>query len=367
MTLGDFWFIVAAIFWVGFFVLEGFDFGVGMLHAILGRNDLERRVLINAIGPVWDGNEVWLIVAGAVLFSAFPGWYATMFSALYLGLVLLLVALIVRGLSFEWQRKFDDPRWRTFWRVGLTVTSALIPFLLGLALGDLLHGLPINSDHVYTGGFWHLFTPFGVWSGITLVVLSLLSGTTFLTLKTTGELHERAQRAATVVGVVAVVVTFGFMTWVHVGLSTGFVPEPLEALALLAVIVAAWAARERADGWAFMAACVGIGGTVGSLFNRALPTGDDLEHQPRVQPDGQQHGEPAVHVEGDDRDRRDLSADRGRRTRPGRTRSSAGGSRYRRRTATMTVLLRRCRGRRRTPAGRSSLAGTPQTADRELL
>ncbi|HEY6473171.1 MAG TPA: cytochrome d ubiquinol oxidase subunit II [Acidimicrobiales bacterium] len=271
MTLGDFWFIVAAIFWVGFFVLEGFDFGVGMLHAILGRNDLERRVLINAIGPVWDGNEVWLIVAGAVLFSAFPGWYATMFSALYLGLLLVLVALIVRGLTFEWQRKFDDPRWRTFWRVGLTVTSALIPFLLGLALGDLLHGLPINSDHVYTGGFWHLFTPFGVWSGITFVVLSLLSGTTFLTLKTTGELHERAQRAATVVGVVAVVVTFGFMTWVHVGLSTGFVPEPLEALALLAVIVAAWAARERADGWAFMAACVGIGGTVGSLFNELFP------------------------------------------------------------------------------------------------
>jgi cytochrome d ubiquinol oxidase subunit II len=271
MTLGDFWFIVAAIFWVGFFVLEGFDFGVGMLHAVLGRNDMERRVLINTIGPVWDGNEVWLIVAGAVLFSAFPGWYATMFSALYLGLVLLLVALIVRGLSFEWQRKFDDARWRTFWRVGLTVSSALIPFLLGLALGDLLHGLPINSDHVYTGGFWHLFTPFGVWTGITLVVLSLLSGTTYLTLKTTGELRDRAQRAATAIGVVAVIVTFGFMTWVHVGLSTGFVPEPLEALAFLAVIVAAWAVRERADGWAFMAACVGIGGTVGSLFNELFP------------------------------------------------------------------------------------------------
>jgi cytochrome d ubiquinol oxidase subunit II len=271
MTLGDFWFIIAAIFWVGFFVLEGFDFGVGMLHAVLGRNDLERRVLINAIGPVWDGNEVWLIVAGAVLFSAFPGWYATMFSALYLALVLVLVALIVRGLSFEWQRKFDDPRWRSFWRWGLTVSSALIPFLLGVALGDLLHGLPINSQHEYTGGFWQLLTPFGLWTGLTFVVLSLLSGATFLSLKTTGEMHERAQRAATAIGVVAVVVVIGFMTWVHVGLSTGFVPEPLEALALLAVIVAAWAARERADGWAFMAACVGIGGTVGSLFNELFP------------------------------------------------------------------------------------------------
>ncbi len=311
MTLGDFWFIVAAIFWVGFFVLEGFDFGVGMLHAILGRNDLERRVLINAIGPVWDGNEVWLIVAGAVLFSAFPGWYATMFSALYLGLLLVLVALIVRGLSFEWQRKFDDPRWRTFWRVGLTVTSALIPFLLGLALGDLLHGLPINSNHVYTGGFWHLFTPFGVWSGITFVILSLLSGTTFLTLKTTGELQERAQRAATVVGVVAVVVTFGFMTWVHVGLSTGFVPEPLEALALLAVIVAAWAARRARRRLGLHGGVRGHRGHGGVALQRAFPTGDDLEHQHRVQPDGQQHGEPVVHVESDDRDRRDLPPDRG--------------------------------------------------------
>jgi cytochrome d ubiquinol oxidase subunit II len=271
MTLGDLWFIIAAIFWVGFFILEGFDFGVGMLHALLGRNDIERRVLINAIGPVWDGNEVWLIVAGAIIFAAFPGWYATMFSTLYLALVLTLVALIVRGLTFEWQRKFENPRWRTFWRWGLTVSSALIPFLLGLALGNLLHGLPINSQHQYTGGFWHLFTPFGVWSGLTFVVLSLLSGSTFLALKTTGELRERAHRTATAVGVVAIVVTIGFMTWVHVGLSTGFVPEPLEALALLAVIVAAWAARERADGWAFMAACVGIGGTVGSLFNELFP------------------------------------------------------------------------------------------------
>jgi cytochrome d ubiquinol oxidase subunit II len=271
MTLGDFWFIIIAIFWIGFFILEGFDFGVGMLHSFLGRDDAERRVLINAIGPVWDGNEVWLIVAGAALFAAFPGWYGTMFSALYLAMVLILVALIVRGLTFEWQRKFADPRWRLFWRWGLTIGSALIPFLLGVALGDLLHGLPINKDHQFTGGFWQLLTPFGLWTGVTLLVLSLFSGATFLSLKTTGELHDRIQRAATAIGLVAVIVSFGFMTWVHVGLSTGFVPEPLEALALLAVIVAAWAARERAEGWAFMAACVGMGGTVGSLFTELYP------------------------------------------------------------------------------------------------
>ena len=271
MTLGDLWFIVDVLFWVGFFVLEGFDFGVGMLHSFLGRTDTERRVIVNTIGPVWDGNEVWLIVAGAVIFAAFPSWYATMFSTLYLALVVLLVALMVRGLAFEYQRKFDDPRWRSTWRWGLTIGSALIPLLVGVALGDLLHGLPINKAHQFTGSFWTLLTPFGLWTGVTLLVLTLLMGATYLTLKTTGELHKRAQRAAVAIGALAVVVTFGFMTWLHVGLSTGFVPKPIEALALMAVIAAAWLASTKADGWAFTAAAVGIAGTVGSIFQELFP------------------------------------------------------------------------------------------------
>ena len=271
MTLGDLWFIVDVLFWAGFFVLEGFDFGVGMLHSFLGRTDTERRVIVNTIGPVWDGNEVWLIVAGAVIFAAFPSWYATMFSTLYLALVVLLVALMVRGLAFEYQRKFDDPRWRSTWRWGLTIGSALIPLLVGVALGDLLHGLPINKAHQFTGSFWTLLTPFGLWTGVTLLVLSLLMGATYLTLKTTGELRKRAQRAAVAIGALAVVVTFGFMTWLHVGLSTGFVPKPIEALALMAVIAAAWLASTKADGWAFTAAAVGIAGTVGSIFQELFP------------------------------------------------------------------------------------------------
>ncbi len=271
ITLGDFWFLIAAIFWAGFFVLEGFDFGVGMLHSFIGRNDIERRVLVNTIGPVWDGNEVWLIVAGAVIFAAFPGWYATMFSSLYLALVVLLAALMARGVSFEYQRKFDDPRWRNSWKWALTVSSALIPLLLGVGLGDLLHGLPINSAHEFTGNFFDLLTPFGLWSGLTMLVLSLLMGATYLTLKTTGELHERAQKASVVIGAVAVVVTFGFMTWIHVGLSTGFVPKPVEALGLMAVIGAAWAAEAKAEGWAFTAAALGMAGTVGALFSELYP------------------------------------------------------------------------------------------------
>ena len=270
-NLGDLWFVIAAIFWVGFFVLEGFDFGVGMLHSFIGRNDLERRVLVNTIGPVWDGNEVWLIVAGAILFAAFPGWYATMFSALYLALVVLLAALMARGVSFEYQRKFDDPRWRSSWRWALTVGSALIPLLLGVGLGDLLHGLPINSSHEFTGNFFDLLTPFGLWSGLTMVVLSLLMGATYLMLKTTGELHDRAQKASAVIGAVAVLVTFGFMTWIHVGLSTGFVPKPIEALGLMAVIAAAWAAQAKAEGWAFTAAAIGMAGAVGALFSELYP------------------------------------------------------------------------------------------------
>jgi len=270
-NLGDLWFVIAAIFWAGFFVLEGFDFGVGMLHSFIGRNDLERRVLINTIGPVWDGNEVWLIVAGAILFAAFPGWYATMFSALYLALVVLLAALMARGVSFEYQRKFDDPRWRSSWRWALTIGSALVPLLLGVGLGDLLHGLPINSSHEFTGNFFDLLTPFGLWSGLTLLVLSLLMGATYLTLKTTGELHERAQKASATIGAIAVVVTFGFMTWIHVGLSSGFVPKPIEALGLMAVIGAAWAAQAKAEGWAFTAAAIGIAGAVGALFSELYP------------------------------------------------------------------------------------------------
>ncbi len=271
ISLADLWFVIAAIFWTGFFVLDGFDFGVGMLHSFIGRNDLERRVLVNTIGPVWDGNEVWLVVAGAAIFAAFPGWYATWFSSLYLAVVVLLAALMARGVSFEYQRKFDNPRWRTSWRWALTIGSAFIPFLLGVALGDLLHGLPINSSHNFTGNFFDLLTPFGLWTGLTFLVLSLFMGATYLTLKTTGELHDRAQKASVAIGAVAIVVTFGYMTWIHVGLSTGFVPKPVEALGFIAVIAAAWAAEAKAEGWAFTAAAVGIAGAVGSLFSELYP------------------------------------------------------------------------------------------------
>ncbi len=269
--LNNIWFIIIAVFWVGFFVLEGFDFGVGMLHSFVGRSDAERRVAVNSIGPIWDGNEVWLVVAGAAIFAAFPSWYATMFSTFYLALVVVLVALIVRGLSFEFNRKIDNPRWRATWRWSLTIGSLLIPFLLGTALGDLLHGLPIDSAHNYTGNFAGLLVPFGLYTGLTFTVLSLFLGAAYLTLKTEGDLHDRVARLSGRLGWLAALITFGWLTWIHVGLGGGFFPNPLEVLALVTVIGAALLAESRAEGWAFAGAAVAMGSAVGSLFFELFP------------------------------------------------------------------------------------------------
>jgi cytochrome d ubiquinol oxidase subunit II len=194
-----------------------------------------------------------------------------MFSTFYLALLIVLVALIGRGVSFEFQRKIDDPRWRATWRWSLTIGSALIPLLLGTALGDLLYGLPINSDHNYTGSFWGLLVPYGLYTGLTLTVLSLFLGANYLTLKTDGALHQRCARLSGRLGWPAAAVTFGWLTWSHVGLSVGFVPNPIDALAFIAIVAAAWLAETRAQGWAFAAAAVAIGSVVASIFFDLFP------------------------------------------------------------------------------------------------
>jgi cytochrome bd ubiquinol oxidase subunit II len=269
--LNNIWFIIIAIFWVGFFILEGFDFGVGMLHSFVGKNDGERRVVVNSIGPIWDGNEMWLVVAGAATFAAFPSWYATMFSTFYLPLLIVLVALIVRGVSFEFSRKIDSPRWRSAWRWSLTIGSLLIPLLLGTAFGDLLHGLPIGSAHNYTGDFVGLLVPFGLYTGVTLTVLSLFLGAAYLSLKTTGELHARVAKLSGRLGWLAAVVTFGWLTWIHVGLGVGFLPNPFQVLALAAVVGAAMFAESHSEGWAFAAASTAIASVMGSIFFELFP------------------------------------------------------------------------------------------------
>jgi cytochrome bd ubiquinol oxidase subunit II len=271
MQLHTLWFIVLAILWVGFFVLEGFDFGVGALHALLGRTDTERRVAINTIGPWWDGNEVWLVVAGAGTFAAFPAWYATMFSALYLALLLVLVALMARGVAFEFRGKSDDPRWRAVWTWCMTLGGILIPLLLGVGLGDLLHGLPIDAQHNFTGDFFDLLTPYGLWTGVTLLALCLLHGATFLKLRTTGEVRARARAAARPLGWLAIALTVGFAIWTRNITGPARVPGPLEVLAIIAVTFAARLAVSDRDGWAFSASAVTIAASVGSLFVALYP------------------------------------------------------------------------------------------------
>jgi cytochrome bd ubiquinol oxidase subunit II len=266
-----FWFIVIAFLWMAFLVLEGFDFGVGILHSAVGSDDATRRAAINTIGPLWDGNEVWLIVAGAAIFAAFPGWYATMFSGMYLAMVLLLAALIIRGVAFEYRGKRDAARWRRTWDGLLTAGSLLAPLLIGIALGDLLNGLPINSSQNYTGSFWDLFQPYAVFTGVTLVSICVLHGATFLGIKTIGDMHERSQQIARRVAPVTGALVLGFVIWTHVTSSTTFFLNPIELFAVLAAIAAVWLVYDHRDGLAFAATTAMMAACVLSIFVRLYP------------------------------------------------------------------------------------------------
>ena len=266
-----FWFILIAILWTGFFVLEGFDFGVGMLHSAVGRDEAGRRAAINTIGPLWDGNEVWLIVAGAAMFAAFPGWYATMFSGMYLALALLLGTLIIRGVAFEYRGKRDATSWRRTWDVCLTVGSLLAPLLIVVALAGLVHGLPINSAQNYTGSFWDLLQPYPLFTGVTLVLICALHGATFLSLKTTDDMHERSRQLARRIAPFTSAAVIGFVIWTHVTYSSTFFLNPIELLAILAVLTAVWLVYDQRDGFAFAATTVTIASCIVAIFVGLYP------------------------------------------------------------------------------------------------
>jgi cytochrome d ubiquinol oxidase subunit II len=271
MTLVPFWFIVIAILWTGFFVLEGFDFGVGMLHSVVGRDDAERRAAINTIGPLWDGNEVWLIVAAAAMFAAFPGWYATMFSGFYLAFVLILVALIIRGVSFEYRGKRDAARWRRTWDGLMTTGSFAAPLLIGVALGDLLAGVPINSSQEFTGSIADLLQPYALLTGITLVLICVMHGATFLALKTIGQMRDRAGRTARRVAPATGAAVVAFAIYTHVEASSTFFLNPVELLTILAVIAAVWLVYGNRYGFAFAATTVTIAAAIVSIFVGLYP------------------------------------------------------------------------------------------------
>jgi cytochrome d ubiquinol oxidase subunit II len=272
MTLPIVWFWVVAFLWTGFFVLEGFDFGVGMLHKVVGRTDTEQRVAINTIGPFWDGNEVWLIVGGAAIFAAFPGWYATWFSALYLAVVLLLVALMARGVSFEFRGRMDSARWRHTWSWCLTVGSALCPLLLGVALGNLLAGLPVDADEEFTGSVADIVTGYGLLVGVTMLALCVLHGATFLVLRTDGLVRARAHRIASVALWPTAALLVAFAVWTP-SLSDAPALRSIgpPVAALVAVLAAAALLRAHRDGWSFAATAVGMALTVVSVFTNLYP------------------------------------------------------------------------------------------------
>jgi cytochrome bd ubiquinol oxidase subunit II len=271
MAFVPFWFILITILWTGFFILEGFDLGVGMLHGIVGRDDAGRRAVMNTIGPLWDGNEVWLIVAAAAIFAAFPLWYATMLSGFYLPLVILLVALMMRGVSFEYRGKSPGERWRGNWSRALTIASFFVPLLIGIVLGDLLHGLPINASHEYTGSFWDLLQPYGILTGVTLVGICVLHGATFIAMKTDGEVRDRAQRTARLAAPFVALLVIAFIAWTHVLATGGAFLNPVELIACMAVIAAALQAAGRHEGWAFTATTVTIAICIITIFTRLYP------------------------------------------------------------------------------------------------
>jgi cytochrome bd ubiquinol oxidase subunit II len=275
MTLADFWFILIAVLWTGYFVLEGFDFGVGILLPVLGRDDTDRRVIINTIGPLWDGNEVWLLTAGGATFAAFPLWYASMFSGFYLALLIILVALIVRGVCFEFRSKVDSPRWRASWDRAIFGGSLVTALLWGVAFANIVRGVPLNAAHVYTGNLLTLLNWYGLLGGLVTVSLFTLHGAIFLGLRTTGELRARARSAALRVAVAAVPLAAAFLavTQVQHGRPATDVTAAVAAAALLGAAGAAFRGRE---GWAFAGTAVTLALAVatlfGDLFPRVLPS-----------------------------------------------------------------------------------------------
>jgi cytochrome d ubiquinol oxidase subunit II len=270
MTLADLWFVLIAVLWVGYFVLEGFDFGVGILLPVLGRDEDRRRVLLHTIGPVWDGNEVWLLVAGGATFAAFPEWYAALFSGFYLPLLLILLALIGRGVALEYRGKSDSVPWRRNWDL-VIVAGSLVPALLwGVAFGNIVRGVKLSAEHLYVGSFLDLLNPYALLGGLTTLSLFALHGAVFVALKTTGEVRLHARRLAGRLGLVAVPVAAGFLFWTQI--TRGDLGTGLTALAAAVLLVVALVAnRAGREGWAFLATALTIvAGTV-TLFLALYP------------------------------------------------------------------------------------------------
>ncbi|MEV5006199.1 cytochrome d ubiquinol oxidase subunit II [Streptomyces sp. NPDC001698] len=270
MELHDVWFVLIAVLWTGYFFLEGFDFGVGILTKLLARNRPEKRVLINTIGPVWDGNEVWLLTAGGATFAAFPEWYATLFSGFYLPLLVILVCLIVRGVAFEYRAKRPEENWQRNWENAIFWSSLIPAFLWGVAFGNIVHGVKIDRNLEYVGGVGDLLNPYALLGGLVTLTLFTFHGTVFTALKTVGDIRERARKLALRVGLVTAVAALAFLLWTqaHTGNGRSLVALLVAVVTLVSALAANQAGRE---GWAFALSGVTIVAAVAMLFLSLFP------------------------------------------------------------------------------------------------
>ncbi|WP_435975017.1 cytochrome d ubiquinol oxidase subunit II [Streptomyces sp. Qhu_M48] len=270
MELHDVWFVLIAILWIGYFFLEGFDFGVGILTKLLARDRVEKRVLINTIGPVWDGNEVWLLTAGGATFAAFPEWYATLFSGFYLPLLIILVCLIVRGVAFEYRAKRPEEKWQRNWEQAIFWTSLIPAFLWGVAFGNIVRGVKIDADMEFVGTFWELLNPYALLGGLVTLTLFTFHGAVFASLKTVGDIRTRARALALKLGLVTAALALGFLIWTQIdtGDSWSFAAMLIAVVALVGAIGAIKMGRE---GWSFALSGITIAAAVAMLFLALFP------------------------------------------------------------------------------------------------
>jgi cytochrome d ubiquinol oxidase subunit II len=279
MDLAILWFGIVGFFFIGYFVLDGFDFGVGMALPFLAKDDTDKRVMINTIGPVWDLNETWLIVAGASLFAAFPYWYATLFDGFYLALLLILLALIARGVSFEYRRLGRSEKWKNWFDWMIIVGSALPALLWGVAFANIIQGVAIDETGTYIGTLFDLLNPYGLLGGLTTLLLFFTHGVQFVALKTDGELRQRARSLAIRSGIITIVVAASFLVWTvlqHLDIAHLPVLVGLAAAAAVALIGSWVANRAGAEKWAFglMAATItfAVGSILAALYPNVMPS-----------------------------------------------------------------------------------------------
>ncbi len=275
MDLNTLWFVLIAVLFTGYFFLEGFDFGVGILLPFLSKDDHTRRIIINTIGPVWDANEVWLITAGGAIFAAFPHWYATMFSGFYIALVLMLLALIVRGVSFEFRSKDTHPQWRNTWDWMIFIGSCIPALLWGIAMANLIRGVPIDQHMNYVGGFFNLLNPFALTGGLASLSMFTLHGAIFLNLKTNGELRKRARVTAQKMWLPAVIFVFAFVIYGYFATDMfsrlGIDPGVMPVLAGISLLFSGRLIRQDRGGWAFVMTALTIVFSTATIFMGLFP------------------------------------------------------------------------------------------------